>query len=263
MTDIQERIEALLDLARAEAASAKSTIADDLSEIIYVDGAPFSPRELDIATDILRKLVRETEIAVRQRLSERLARDPRAPRDLVLALANDNIMVARPVLTMSAALRDKDLIEIIRQKTRQHQLAVAARDGVAEPVTAALAESGSADVVTELLKNPSARIAETTYAYIAEARRKKRSCRRRCSTARTCPATSPRACTAGWRASSRLSSRPSTGPHRRSSMRRCSTAWKRWRPSTAPRSRGTRARRRWPMRSRPSGSTTRRYSSAC
>ncbi len=174
MTDtvIQQKIEALLDLARAEAAEAKDRIADDLSEIIYVDGAPLSPREMDIATDILRKLVREAEIAVRQRMSERLARDRRAPRDLVLALARDDIMVARPVLAMSAALRDRDLIEIVRHKTKQHQLAVAAREGVGKGVAAVIAETGDSDVVTELLHNPSARIAEATYAYIAERSKK-------------------------------------------------------------------------------------------
>ena len=170
MTDavIQQKIEALLDLARNEAGEAKDRIADDLSEIIYVDGAPFSPRELDIATDILRQLVHEAEIAVRQRMADRLARDRRAPRDLVLALARDDIMVARPVLAMSAALRDKDLIEIVRHRTKQHQLAVAARQDLSKGVSAVIAETCDTDVVSELLKNPSARIAEATYAYIAE-----------------------------------------------------------------------------------------------
>ena len=169
MTDtIQQKIEALLELARGEAEAAKARIADDLSEIIYVDRAPLKPGELDIATDILRKLMRETEVAVRQRMSERLAKDPKAPRDLVLALANDEFMVARPVLAMSAALRDEDLIEIVRHRTKQHQLAVAARAQLSETVSAAVAEIGSTDVVTELLKNPSATIAETTYAYLAQ-----------------------------------------------------------------------------------------------
>ncbi len=168
MTDIQQRIEALLDLARAEADQAKSRIADDLSEIIYVDGAPLNERELDIATDILRRLVRETETVVRQRMAERLAKDPKAPHDLVVALANDEFMVARPILSMSAALRDKDLIEILRHKTKQHQLAIAARANLSETVTTVVAEAASADVVTELLKNPSAKIADATYAYLAD-----------------------------------------------------------------------------------------------
>jgi len=167
-TVIQQKIEALLVLARSEVDEAKDRIADDLSEIIYAEGAPFSPRELDIATDILRKLVREAEITVRQRMADRLSRDRRAPRDLVLALAHDDIMVARPVLAMSAALRDKDLIEIVRHKTKQHQMAVAARPEVSKGVSAVIAEAGDTDVVSELLKNPSARIAEATYAYIAE-----------------------------------------------------------------------------------------------
>lgn len=172
MTDIQQRIEALLELARAEANEAKDRIADDLSEIIYVDGAPLNERELDIATDILRRLVRETEMAVRQRMAERLAKEPRAPRDLVLALANDEFLVARPVLTMSAALRDKDLIEIVRHRTKQHQLAVAGREGLGKAVAATLAEAADTDVVATLLKNPSAKIAEATYAYIAERSKK-------------------------------------------------------------------------------------------
>ena len=171
-TVIQQKIEALLDLARSEASEAKDRIADDLSEIIYVEGAPFSPRELDIATDILRKLVHEAEVAVRQRMADRLARDHRAPRDLVLALANDDILVARPVLAMSAALRDRDLIEIVRHKTKQHQLAVAAREDLGKGVSAVIAETTDTDVVAELLKNPSARIAEATYAYIADRSRK-------------------------------------------------------------------------------------------
>lgn len=165
---IQQKIEALLDLARTEAGQAKSRIADDLSEIIYADGAPFSARELDIATDILRRLVRETEIAVRQRMAERLAKDPKAPRDLVLALANDDIMVAHPVLAMSAALRDTDLIEIVRHNTKRHQLAIAARAQLGEAVTAAVAETSSADVIVEMLHNTSASIAFATYAYLAE-----------------------------------------------------------------------------------------------
>lgn len=165
---IQQKIEALLELARGEADAAKSRIADDLSEILYVEHAPLNRAELDIATDILRRLVRETEMAVRQRMAERLAREPNAPRDLVMALANDDFMVARPVLAMSAALRDEDLIEIVRQKTKQHQLAVAARGQLSETVSAAVAEIGSTDVVAELLKNPTAKIAEATYSYLAQ-----------------------------------------------------------------------------------------------
>jgi uncharacterized protein (DUF2336 family) len=169
---IQQKIEALLELARAEAGEAKSRIADDLSEIIYVDGAPFNERELGIATDILRQLVRETEVAVRRRMAERLAGDPGAPHDLVVALASDEFMVARPVLTMSAALRDKDLIEIVRHKTRQHQIAVAARANLSEAVSAAVVEVGSTDVVTELLNNPTAHIAAQTFAQLAERSKK-------------------------------------------------------------------------------------------
>src|SRR5258708_33751000 len=107
MSEIQQKIEALLDLARAEADQAKSRIADDLSEIIYVDGAPFSERELDIATDILRRLVRQTENAVRQRMAERLAQEAKAAPDVGRALANHEFTVQRPNLASRADVHEK------------------------------------------------------------------------------------------------------------------------------------------------------------
>ena len=93
---------------------------------------------------------------------------PSAPRDLIVELANDQIEVAHPILMGSNVLHDTDLIEIIHQRTLEHQLAIAMRKNINELVTDALVESGNEDVIKVMLENPSARISRATMEYLVE-----------------------------------------------------------------------------------------------
>jgi uncharacterized protein (DUF2336 family) len=73
-------------------------------------------------------------------------------------LANDTIELAYPILQQSDVLRDPDLIEIVRHRTVQHQLAIASRRRISAAVSQALADTGDEDVITALLNNHSAEI---------------------------------------------------------------------------------------------------------
>jgi len=169
---IQGKIEALLQVAQADRGDARlparAQIGNQLGEILADAPSAFDPSAFQIAADIVRHLIRETEVEIRQRLAQSLAANPDAPRDLVFALANDEIHIARPLLTMSAALNDADLVEIIRQRGSAHSLAIAAREDIGAAVSAALVETGDADVMAELAANRSAEIAAATYAYLAD-----------------------------------------------------------------------------------------------
>ena len=81
-------------------------------------------------TEILRQLIHDVEMSVRLALSERLAAEDSAPKDLIQILANAEIEVAYPILKDSSVLQDIDLIEIIQHRTMNHQLAVAMRDSL-------------------------------------------------------------------------------------------------------------------------------------
>jgi uncharacterized protein (DUF2336 family) len=166
--NIQGKIEALLKVAHGERGPARAQIGNALGEILADAPAALDRNAFQIAADIVRQLIRETEAEIRKRLAETLAESPDAPRDLVLALANDEIEIARPLLTMSAALADEDLIDIIRHRGNAHRLAVAAREDISAAVSSALVDAGEADVMEELLANRSASIAAATYAYLAE-----------------------------------------------------------------------------------------------
>ncbi len=116
--------------------------------------------------EILRQLVRDVELTMRKAIAERLSRKPDAPHALIIELANDQIDVAHPILKDSDVLRDVDLIEVIRHRTMEHQLAVAMRKTLSAGVSAALVETGNQDVIATLLNNHGATITREVMDYL-------------------------------------------------------------------------------------------------
>lgn len=162
------RIQQLVTLARDTAPAARARLVSGIGDLMFNEEEPPTQRENEIATDILRHLVHEAEAAVRHALADRLAREPKAPRELIIALANDEIAVARPILLDCELLADADLIEIIHQRTLQHQLTIAMRRQVSETVSAALVSTGNPEVMRNLVTNPNARIARRTFELLVD-----------------------------------------------------------------------------------------------
>jgi uncharacterized protein (DUF2336 family) len=158
----------LFDLARDKSVAAREALTATVSDLFFARGDVLTDRERSLMTEILRQLINDVESSVRRALAARLARQPDAPRDLVLALARDEITVAHAILIHSEVLRDDELIEIIQHRTLEHQLAVAMRKSVSEQVSDALVETGAVDVIKTLLENHGARISAATMDYLAE-----------------------------------------------------------------------------------------------
>jgi uncharacterized protein (DUF2336 family) len=158
----------LLRLARERTLDARQRLVDMIGDLFCARDRVLTERERALMTEILDKLVSDFEGEVRRQLAERLADKPAAPAALIELLANDEIEVARPVLMRSHVLRDVELIQVVRNRTRQHQLAVAMRHGVSPPVADALVETGDTGVIEALLRNENARISEATMAYLVE-----------------------------------------------------------------------------------------------
>ena len=146
----------------------RKALVTTLNDLFAREESQLNDRELSLISEILDKLLHDFAVAVRRELAERLAKQRSVPPDVIVALANDEIEVARPILLHSILLRDRELIDIIRDRTREHQLAIAMRQIVSEPVSDALVETGDVDVVTKLLRNENAHIAEATLAYLAD-----------------------------------------------------------------------------------------------
>ncbi len=125
----------------------------------YRAGA-FSGKEQGLAEEIFRLLIRYAEIGVRKSIAENLMSADQMPRDIILSLAKDIDDVSRPILEFSELLTDDDLIDIVSTGDTKAQVAVAQRNSLSESVSEALVNTEKGEVVTSLLNNASAQIAE-------------------------------------------------------------------------------------------------------
>jgi len=159
--------EHLFKLAHLKSREGRSALAETVTDL-FLDEGDLTDIERAMMFDILHRLVRDVELSVRKHLAEVIADAEDVPKELVTFLANDDIDVAYQVLVKSKVLEDVDLIEIIRHRTQEHQLAVSIRDGLSESVSDALVETGDEEVIRSLLENQNAKIAEGTMNYLVE-----------------------------------------------------------------------------------------------
>jgi len=164
--------ETLESLARDKTAAGRNILTATISDLFFAQSKVLTDRERALMSEILRKLIADVELSVRQALAERLAELPDPPHELILTLARDEIDVARPILLRSNALQDLELIEIVRHRGLEHQMAIALRRSLSEDVSDALVSAGDADIIRILLLNPSARISLNTMEYLVEQSRR-------------------------------------------------------------------------------------------
>jgi uncharacterized protein (DUF2336 family) len=164
----RDDLEYLFELARDKTVAGRRMLVATIGDLFFSQHDILSDRERALMTEILRQLIHDVEVSVRRALAERLSEQPLAPHELVIALANDEIEVAHPLLVNCDVLQDLELIEIIRNRTLEHQLAIGIRKSVSEEVTDALVATDSVDVIKTLLENHHAKISQRTMEYLVE-----------------------------------------------------------------------------------------------
>lgn len=125
-------------------------------------GNRLSPREREIAFEILAVFARDVEIQVRRALVDHLRNCIWLPSSLARTLADDMESVAVPFIQFTRGLRDEDLIAIIRAGNGAKRLAAARRDHVSSVVAEHLIACGGERVVEAVVGNRGAEIAEST-----------------------------------------------------------------------------------------------------
>jgi uncharacterized protein (DUF2336 family) len=162
----------LLGLAHDRSRSSQRALVENITDLYITTEGRLTERERQLIGEILQKLVRELELDVRKRLAERFAVIPGAPVDLMVMLANDQIEVARPILQGSPVLRDPDLIEVVKHRTREHLLAVAMRAPLGPDVSDAIVERGDEVAIEAMLRNEDAALSQRSLDYlVAESER--------------------------------------------------------------------------------------------
>lgn len=158
----------LVELARDKSIQSRSRLATVIGDLYTGQERLLSEVDRQIMCDIIHQLIQEVELSVRKALAERLATIPNAHSSLINMLANDDIEVAHPILVQSEVMQDSELIEIVQFRTMEHQVAVAMRPALSEPLSNALIKTGNQRVITALLENAGASIAEDDLHALAE-----------------------------------------------------------------------------------------------
>jgi uncharacterized protein (DUF2336 family) len=146
----------------AERAEATSAMA---RAYLYSD---LSPDDRAATEGALIMLLDDPSPLVREALAKALAFSEQSPPPVILGLAGDQPEVASWVLEHSPLLMDADLVDAVATGRPQIQIAIARRFDLPCPVSAAIAEVGSAEACLVLIENKSAEIVAFSLDRIAE-----------------------------------------------------------------------------------------------
>jgi uncharacterized protein (DUF2336 family) len=159
---------ALLDDLETTLASGSSSRRIEILTAVtdlFINGAPrFSEDQIGLFDDVMARLMVRIEAKARAKLAQRLAPIANAPAKIIQLLASDDdIEVARPVLSRSERLSEHTLVAAATSKSQQHLYAITQRDALSEAVTDILVERGDRDVVHAVVKNRGARFSDAGF----------------------------------------------------------------------------------------------------
>ena len=134
----------LVRLARDRSEAGRRAFADALSDIFVADGTDMSDQERLAHVRHPASGHSRHRIGHARRGSASISpRCPTCPAIWAKILANDDIEVAYPILTLSTVLLDEDLIEVARNRTIEHQVAIAERPDISEEVSATFSSNSA------------------------------------------------------------------------------------------------------------------------
>ncbi|SDU27583.1 DUF2336 domain-containing protein [Stappia sp. ES.058] len=147
----------LAELARNGSAESTGELVSALTDLFC--RAPNEERERVslIFGDIVLRVLDRLECAARAALSQRIADDNDAPKDLLKALAADEeLEVATPVLEQGGGLSDQDFAEVAEAVPTSHLMVLTQRPAIKPVLTKVIAQRGEPQVLHALTCNHSA-----------------------------------------------------------------------------------------------------------
>ena len=148
--------------------AAQTDVVNKLSAHYNAEGnKAMTNEQSQLANDIFALLLNRADAQVRATIAFNLKQSDKIPADIAIKMANDINDVALPILQFSHVLSENDLLNIIKTANDHEKLmAVASREEVTELVADALVETHIEKVVSTLVHNEGAHIADNTYGKI-------------------------------------------------------------------------------------------------
>lgn len=131
------------------------------------NGAPSAEESAELDR-IMASVASEFSTQVRAEFARLIASSNAHFRQAAERFAMDEIEVAAPVLRHSETLSEDVLLKVVAEKSQAHMMAVTQRSSVSSRLSHALVERGGDAVVSSLLGNEGADIADKTYDMVME-----------------------------------------------------------------------------------------------
>jgi uncharacterized protein (DUF2336 family) len=161
MTMIYSLVNEIQDATSSGSVKRQLRALTRITDLFLAGGARYSKAQIELFDEVFKTLVDVIEVKTRSMLARKCATDPNVPRGLIRAFAaNDDIAVAAPVLSQSAALTEQDLVASAKTQSQQHLYAIARRESISEAVTDILIDRGEQRVVHAVARNEGARISD-------------------------------------------------------------------------------------------------------
>src|SRR5262245_10442763 len=157
----------LESLARERTSEKRHALLRAISDCFFAS-AEHNESEVALYSDVVLRVLDEVEPIARVEFSERVADIIHTPRKVVLVLARDEIIVAKPVLTRSVVLDEGDLERLASDQSQAHLVAIATRMTLPERVTDVLVSRGDPEVVGTAVANQGARFSLKSFTVLAE-----------------------------------------------------------------------------------------------
>lgn len=155
----------LYALARDKTPESRADLSEKIATVFDLD---LKTQEAELAADIMLSLLQQAELDLRQALSQRLAASNRIPLRVALSLANDDISVAKSILSHSPVLDEYDLLYIVQSKTPEYWQAIAQRRDLTHGLIGTLAEKRDLSTAKTLLDNDAIDIPDTSLRIFTE-----------------------------------------------------------------------------------------------
>lgn len=159
--------EAMEELAKDGSTESRRQLLRLLTDLFLENLDQTSGDQGEAFGDIVNRVLDDVVEEARQEFSTRIATADMFPREVVMRLAWDEFEVAAPILEHSSVLSDADLVDVAREKSTEHMLAISRRPELHEKVTDVLIEHGDEGVIHSVANNHGAQFSPQGYDSLA------------------------------------------------------------------------------------------------
>ena len=154
----------LMELAREKSGERRRELMHRVADMYFQFGPRPDDPELGLFDDVLSQLSQEMESKVRAELANRMALAKTPPKGLIRALALDEtIDVASPILQLSRAVSEDDLVEVARTRSEAHLKAISRRSNLPSSVSDVIVDRGGEATLEVLLANATANLSREAH----------------------------------------------------------------------------------------------------